>query len=408
MNTTLGKSKTSGFLKTQAVGGAENLQRIQELIKKDKGAWQLDKLQDYDPDFLEKVQTIAASTRSEKSQHVHAQFFRHKGEPQQANHPSQRHTDKSLELAMIRNRLQRSLRSLDGWATDKHLYQPIRLDNYIAGTSDLGLACDDLFRLGLIEIKKGLLQAPKGMTSLAQKNIIAGTIRMIVSDATLIELLKNTKQPDTDSLDGITHLMLCAVATGQHQFIEPFHSTVFKGLNNGYGVRDGHNLPLGTTLRYAAFGLAIIGDWLGKPLDLDKHALPRDPAWGQLVAHWREPDPEKLLPVLLAACDTHVERIALTSRELDSGNFEFGSPFEAVYPAEILAILNLRRSLGLANPFIDHPLMKTPYAALTCPPGTRFEKDELLERFLLAARKHDPEAVPEGLYEAVQHLPTEH
>ncbi|MCO7634924.1 hypothetical protein NJF54_24190 [Pseudomonas guariconensis] len=302
---------------------------------------------------------------------------------------------------MMRNRLQRSLRSLDDWATDKHLYQPIRLDNYIAGTSDLGLACDDLFRLGLIEIKKGLLLAPKGMTSLAQENIITGTIRMVVSDATLIELLKNTKQPDIDSLDGITHLMLCAVATGQHQFIKPFHSTVFKGLNNGYGVRDGHNLPLGTTLRYAAFGLTIIGDWLGKPLDLDKHALPRDPAWGQLVAHWREPDPEKLLPVLLTACDTHVERIALTSRELDSGNFEFGSPFEAVYPAEILAILNLRRSLGLTNPFIDHPLMKTPYAALTCPPGTRFEKDELLERFLLAARKYDPEAVPEGLYEAV-------
>ncbi|MCO7637048.1 hypothetical protein NJI34_09685, partial [Pseudomonas sp. S 311-6] len=100
------------------------------------------------------------------------------------------------------------------------------------------------------------------------------------------------------------------------------------------------------------------------------------------------------------ACDTHVERIALTSRELDSGNFEFGSPFEAVYPAEILAILNLRRSLGLATPFIDHPLMKTPYAALTCPPGTRFEKDELLERFLLAARKYDPEDVPDGFYEA--------
>ncbi|WP_178082392.1 hypothetical protein, partial [Pseudomonas sp. AFG_SD02_1510_Pfu_092] len=162
--------------------------------------------------------------------------------------------------------------------------------------------------------------------------------------------------------------------------------------------------PIGTTLRYAAFGLTIIGDWLGKPLDLDKHALPRDPAWGQLVAHWREPDAAKLAPILMAACDTHVERIALTSRELDSGNFEFGSPFEAVYPAEILAILNLRRSLGLPNPSIDHPLMQTPYAQLTCPPGTRFEPDELLMRFLAAACKHDPDAVPEGLYEAVMQI----
>ncbi|MEO9246052.1 hypothetical protein ABI279_26875, partial [Pseudomonas inefficax] len=69
-------------------------------------------------------------------------------------------------------------------------------------------------------------------------------------------------------------------------------------------------MPIGTTLRYAAFGLTIIGDWLGKPLNLDKYALPRDPAWGQLVAHWREPDPDKLAPILVAACDTHVERIA--------------------------------------------------------------------------------------------------
>ncbi|GHS81408.1 hypothetical protein PAGU2196_22420 [Pseudomonas sp. PAGU 2196] len=172
-------------------------------------------------------------------------------------------------------------------------------------------------------------------------------------------------------------------------------------MEGGYGVEDGNSLPIGTTLRYAAFGLTIISDWLGKPLDLDKHALPRDPAWGQLVAHWREPDPDKLAPILVAACDTHVQRIALTSRELDSGNFEFGSPFEAVYPAEILAILNLRRSLGLPNPSIDHPLMKTPYAQLTCPPGMRFEADDLLMRFMAAACKHDPDAVPAGLYEAI-------
>ena len=201
--------------------------------------------------------------------------------------------------------------------------------------------------------------------------------------------------------DVLFNLTPSALATGQFALITPCHSAVLSGFTNGYGVSDGHNLPIGTTLRYAAFGLTIIGDWLGKPLDLDKHALPRDPAWGQLVAHWREPDPDKLAPILVAACDTHVQRIALTSREIDSGNFEFGSPFEAVYPAEILAILNLRRSLGLPNPSIDHPLMKTPYASLTCPPGMRFEPDELLMRFLAAACKHDPDAVPAGLYEAI-------
>ncbi|RCL20321.1 hypothetical protein C6A77_25110, partial [Pseudomonas sp. AFG_SD02_1510_Pfu_092] len=62
--------------------------------------------------------------------------------------------------------------------------------------------------------------------------------------------------------------MLCALATGQFAVIAPCHSAVLSGFINGYGVSDGHNLPIGTTLRYAAFGLTIIGDWLGKPLDL--------------------------------------------------------------------------------------------------------------------------------------------
>ncbi|MFV3405162.1 MULTISPECIES: hypothetical protein [Pseudomonas] len=52
--------------------------------------------------------------------------------------------------------------------------------------------------------------------------------------------------------------------------------------------------------------------------------------------------------------------------------------------------------------------MKTPYAALTLPPNTRLEPDELLENFLKAACKLNPEAVPEGLYEAVVRTWTEH
>ncbi|MCO7594766.1 MULTISPECIES: hypothetical protein [Pseudomonas] len=298
-------------------------------------------------------------------------------------------------------RLKRSLTNTPTWAADNFPSKEHLIADYIEGSGSLYRACRELFSTGMINIGNGLLLAANGSSLAAQKSLAWAVREMLVADTILIQRLRETQDEDIAVLDDITLLMLCALATGQFELIAPIRKVIFTALENGYGVRDGHNLPLGTTLRYAAFGLTIIGDWLGKPLDLDKHALPRDPAWGQLVAHWREPNPEKLLPVLLTACDTHVERIALTSRELDSGNFEFGSPFEAVYPAEILAILNLRRSLGLTNPLIDHPLMKTPYAALTCPPGTRFEKDELLERFLLAARKYDPEDVPDGFYEAV-------
>ncbi|CAD5110406.1 hypothetical protein PSEWESI4_04729 [Pseudomonas carbonaria] len=193
--------------------------------------------------------------------------------------------------------------------------------------------------------------------------------------------------------------MLGVITLGRPHLVRPYLQEVTDGLDSGYGVSDGHDLPYGTTLRYSAFGLSIISDWLGQPLDLDKYALPRDPAWGQLVAHWREPDPEKLLPVLLAACDIHIERMAVTDREADdSENFEFNSVFMAVHPTEILAVLRLRDLLGLPNPLqIDHPLMQTPYAAITCRPGDVTENDELLDRYLAAIRQRDPHVLPPGL-----------
>ncbi|WP_232532177.1 hypothetical protein [Pseudomonas mosselii] len=300
-----------------------------------------------------------------------------------------------------KNRLNTSKANITEWASDDLIVREHILKSYCETGDNFPTVCNELFRTGMNEVGKSMHLALTAAPRNAALSLGSAIMKMLVANSIRISSLKGTSKKSTQDMDGVTHVMFCALSTGQFNTIEPMYRAILSAIDNGYGVDDGHNLPLGTTLRYAAFGLTIIGNWLGKPLDLDKHALPRDPAWGQLVAHWREPDPEKLLPILMAACDTHVERIALNSRELDSGNFEFGSPFEAVYPAEILAILNLRRSLKLANPFIDHPLMTTPYAALTCPPGTRLDEDELLERFLIAVCKYNPEAMPEGLYEAI-------
>ncbi|WP_295483613.1 hypothetical protein [uncultured Pseudomonas sp.] len=303
---------------------------------------------------------------------------------------------------MKKDRLRKTLSQILNWAKDDLPTRDYILELYFEGNGNLAIACSELYMIGMNDLGKALQLEPKNNTYIPALRLSQGLAKQLVANSALISSFKGTTSNTINDLDGITQQMFCTLAIGQLNMIVPFYQAVITGLENGYGVRDGHNLPIGTTLRYAAFGLTIIGDWLGKPLDLDKHALPRDPAWGQLVAHWREPDPEKLLPILLDACDTHVERIALTSRELDSGNFEFGSPFEAVYPAEILAIKNLRLSLGLQTPFIDHPLMKSPYAMLTLPPHTPLEHDELLEQFLKAACRYNPEAVPEGLYEAVR------
>ncbi|MBC3380410.1 hypothetical protein H8I69_14935 [Serratia fonticola] len=174
-----------------------------------------------------------------------------------------------------------------------------------------------------------------------------------------------------------------------------FHHIVLTALEQGYGVENGHENSGPETLRYSAMGLSIIHEWLEIPLDLDKLGLPRDLAWGPLVKYWNEPDPVKLQPILYKACDTHIERIALTEREVNTGNFEFGSEFEAVYPTEILAVLRLRQMLDLPIPMLDHPLMNTPYAQITAVPGQVTQPDNLLEAFLAKARERDPQVMTE-------------
>lgn len=294
------------------------------------------------------------------------------------------------------SRLDKVSSQVDEWAS--HPWPPYGwLEAYINGSEELALANVDLYKFGMIEVSKSLLSVKSARGDIAIQHMAFGVARMLCSELTSISAMQDSDQLITDDLDGVAHLLLAAVATGQQQYVRPFYTAALAGMAGAYGVHDGHNPPPGTTLRYAAFALSIIGDWLGMPIDLDAHALPRDPAWGQLVALWRDPDPEALLPALLLACDTHVERIAVTEREANalSRDFEFASVFLAVHPTEILAVLRLRDLLGLPNPVtIDHPLMQTPYATITARPGEIADRDELLERYLATVRQRDPQALP--------------
>ena len=298
------------------------------------------------------------------------------------------------------SRLEKCLLTTKEWASGRS-FQTTDFEEYLEGHGDVAASVDGLFgffALGMQEVKKSLLAAGAGQWASANQHMAFGFARMLYSKTIDINTLKGSRGEAIGNLDDATHLMLGAIATGQPKLVKPFHDTLFAGIEGGYGIRDGHDLPLRAKLRYAAFGLTIIGDWLDQPLDLEKHALPRDPAWGQLVANWRNPDLDAFLPALLLACDTHVERIALNEREDGSGKFEFGSEFLAVHPTEILAVLRLRDLLDLPNPReIDHPLMKTPYAAITCQPGAITERDELLDRFLAVVRQRDPQVLPPGL-----------
>lgn len=116
--------------------------------------------------------------------------------------------------------------------------------------------------------------------------------------------------------------------------------------------------------RAHAFMLRLFANWRN---DGTGHRFPQwahtVAAYEELLKHWREP-PDVLVPLLLAACDHHLEQ-----GELDTENefHDFGDDRISRVPVEIFLLLRLRELEGLANPRLDHPLMEAPFDALPAP-----------------------------------------
>jgi hypothetical protein len=135
--------------------------------------------------------------------------------------------------------------------------------------------------------------------------------------------------------------------------------------------------------------LRIFAGYLGEPeITLKGEALTH-PAYSALAKHWRHPEAELLVPVLLAVCDEHTRRSVRGKPYGDQCDFEYF----ARTPVEILLVLKLREELGLPNPKLDHPLMNTPLGVL--PKEIPFEFDELLAPVVKRMREDgfDEEAI---------------
>jgi len=116
----------------------------------------------------------------------------------------------------------------------------------------------------------------------------------------------------------------------------------------------------------------------------------RFPAWAQtvpvyeeLLERWRESS-EVVTPLLLAACDHHLEQGKLDTA---SDFFDFGDDLIARFPLEILMLLRLREREGISNPTLDHPLMEAPFDAL--PEPTPVPPPDDLMRGVLARAQAD-------------------
>jgi hypothetical protein len=140
--------------------------------------------------------------------------------------------------------------------------------------------------------------------------------------------------------------------------------------------------------RAQAFMLRLFADWVGDV----SHQWPGyaydEPIYEALLAHWRTPNPDDLVPCLLAACDRHTWQ---TGKESQKNSYDFNQDrhLERV-PVEILFIFRLREWEGLANPRLDHPLMAAPFDQL--PPEQPVpEWDELMQGVLKRAREDWPQ-----------------
>jgi len=118
--------------------------------------------------------------------------------------------------------------------------------------------------------------------------------------------------------------------------------------------------------------------------------LNRWPSWGGdvpvysgILKRWRDPNPQVLMPWLLAACDRHTQE---SRCDAEKNAHDFGDQSLTRTPIEILMIFRLRQLMGLANPVVDHPLMESPFDCLpeTQPP---FVPDELMQGTLKRARR---------------------
>ncbi|MHC5226503.1 hypothetical protein [Ignatzschineria sp. LJL83] len=294
-----------------------------------------------------------------------------------------------------------SLRAIKGWAEsisgreeDYQEYEKNSIQQYLEGKDVYGMARIVLWDMGYLHIGKALLSSEIGDIKQANQNMRIGINRMIHANVLAIIQVKKVGKT-VWTLDDFTKEVAIAINMGLLNLAEKYYHFILEALEQGYSIANGHNNPFWeNSLRYSAMIMMIVSDWLGLPEpDLEKYALPKDPIWIHYASHWKEPDLDKFKEILQQVCDVHLERIAITDREFESQEFDFNSPYEALYPVEILFVLRLREMIGLENPSIEHPFMNTSYAKITESTLSEALNDPLLTDFLEAVRKKDPESI---------------
>lgn len=166
-------------------------------------------------------------------------------------------------------------------------------------------------------------------------------------------------------------------------------ATAYQGCLTHAALRRNYQLELQYQeehRRAQSFMLRLFADWAGDV----SHQWPGyaydEPIYEALLTRWRAPNPEDLVPCLLAACDRHTHQVR---RDTQKDFYDFQNVGLTRTPIEILFLFRLREWEGLQNPLLDHPLMARPFDKL--PPEQAVpEFDELMQGVLKRAREDWP------------------
>jgi len=160
------------------------------------------------------------------------------------------------------------------------------------------------------------------------------------------------------SWERMSETLACCVMLNQMKEAIYLAYLTFSAINLRYQLALSYNEE---HRRAQAFILRLFADWQGGMRHDWPSDLKSEPTYEGILARWRDPESNQLAKLLKDACDRHV-RQALN----DTSNRFFDFPDESMMrtPVEILMVFRLRELIGLTNPTVKHPLLKSPFDKL--------------------------------------------
>lgn len=163
--------------------------------------------------------------------------------------------------------------------------------------------------------------------------------------------------------------LLQLLATGRTALVAPTERIALSVLQSGrYAAPEGSSGYFSAPAKIGVFALEMLAATRNETIEWETFHVPADRFWLDCARIGvTEPDPDKGADWARALCDAHM---AALQSDLENGSMnaapgqEIQQAAHFLWPITVFAFLRLRARLGFATAEIDHPLMRTSFAAL--------------------------------------------